>query len=697
MEKSILKRMIGLAAAVCIVSVFAVINAAAYDVDISQYADNALLQAALEQAFIDYPNESIVVTGTDTSTRNISVDLTTRTITWAAYTPNTNLSYSFTFSQDAIRRNVRFSGATLQSLTLGDYVWMSGTSELTINCTSGNAVTLGSQCYFIIDSNTVITAAAGNAIYAGANTGTGIDFAATPNTFTASGMLIDGTGTTVFLSYDTVVDESLINSSTIQRDPPSDTTPPDDSDTTNPDNDMTDDSEPSSSNETPQVNETREVTNNSMTVMSDGFAAPAGYTPPTIEIKDNTQFEQDGKTYSGTVDIANVNNDKPQEIPKEVFIDGERFLVGDTVYIVGTEEKKVEAIADTGFTYVFTAVENSDAPVKFSATGLPEGLEISEDGVITTKTLPAPVGTFTIKVTADNGLDTHTYEMTIEIKEGGLSDEELLKALTANDNPDLTPQVLALPGEESTEGENGENAENTESEESESGREIPTLWQNGDLKLHYTPETNDFFALFLDGKLLTPEVDYLIEEGSTVIILTEQTMTPLGGGDHVVTTMFNQNTDVGLDTVINDIGSSSFVFRFGDGETDGKRINIGGDGVMGSVTFDDTNIKEAPITTITANSEEITVRAANLSNATGIEIVAAFETRQQGGFGGKTATFAVSAKSLDLDLENGTVIYVAVYDPVSGKTYQNKGDVKDEMLVFKTRHSGVFMIALEKF
>jgi hypothetical protein len=50
-----------------------------------------------------------------------------------------------------------------------------------------------------------------------------------------------------------------------------------------------------------------------------------------------------------------------------------------------------------------------------------------------------------------------------------------------------------------------------------------------------------------------------------------------------------------------------------------------------------------------------------------------------------------------LKLKNGTAVYVAVYDSTTGKTYQNKGEVKDGMIVFRTKHSGVFMVALEKF
>jgi hypothetical protein len=400
-----------------------------------------------------------------------------------------------------------------------------------------------------------------------------------------------------------------------------------------------------------------------------------GQTVPTVELIDNTPVEIDGVQYYGTVDIVSVDSDTPQEIPSEVFIDGVRYAVGDVVYIVGKEEKIVEGTADTGFSYVFTAVENSDNLVKFTAEGLPEGLEMSEDGVITTKTLPAPVGTFEIIVTADNGLDTNEYKMTIVIKESTLTDAELLEALTAND----TPGLLTEPQED-----------------------VPGVWTNDELSIHYEPEIEDFYALFLDGKLLTPETDYRAQEGSTVIILTEQTMAPLPSGDHVVTTMFHQNTDVGMDTVINDVGSSSYVFRFGDDKTSGKRVNIGGDGVTGSVTFDETNAEEAPITTITANSEAIEKRVQNLSNATGREIIAAFETKQHGGFGrvptrSGVATFAVSVKSLDLSLKDGTSVYVAVYDSTTGKTYQNKGEVKDGMIVFRTKHSGVFMIALEKF
>jgi hypothetical protein len=402
---------------------------------------------------------------------------------------------------------------------------------------------------------------------------------------------------------------------------------------------------------------------------------PEEYVSPKVVIADDTPIVVDGNIYSGTVKVESVDSDKPQEIPKEVIIDGERYIVGDTIYIVGTEEKVIEASAQTGFSYVVTAVENSSEPVKFTAEGLPDGLEISEDGVITTSVLPAPVGSFVIIITADNGLDTHTYEMTIEIKEGGLSDEELIAALTENDVPELL----------------------TEPQET-----VHNMWVNEDLKIHYEPEIDDFYALFLDGRLLIPNEDYLLEIGSTVIVLTEQTMAQLPAGDHVVTTMFNQNSNVGLDTVINDVGTSSYVFRFGDEKTTGKRVNIGGDGVTGSVTYDDES-GETPVTTISSNTKAIEERAANLSNATGREIIAAFETIKHGGFGGgevsagKVATFAVSVKSLDLSLKNGMAVYVAVYDSTTGKTYQNKGEIKDGMIVFRTKHSGIFMVALEKF
>jgi hypothetical protein len=418
----------------------------------------------------------------------------------------------------------------------------------------------------------------------------------------------------------------------------------------------------------PPSPEIGEIKSGDIPVLGNGYIAPPTYTDPTVEITDDTPFEQNGKSYAGTVDIVSVDSDTPQEIPSEVFIDGKRYLVGDTVYIVGSDEKKIETTADTGFSYVFTAVENSDKPVKFTAEGLPEGLEMSADGVITTKTLPAPIGTFKIKVTADNGADTNVYELTIEIK-SEMTDAELLKKLTENDIPEL----LTEPQED-----------------------IHRMWINEELSIHYEPDIDDFYAVFLDGQLLG-KTAYRVEEGSTVIILTEQTIAPLPNGDHVVTTMFHQESNVGLDTVINDVGSSCYVFRFGDEKSDNKRINISGDGVEGSVTFNDKDSKESPITTISANTEAIEQRAKNLSNATGCEIIAAFETKQHGGFGGKTATFAVSLESLNLKLKDKTTVYIAVYDSKTGKTYQNKGTVKDGMIVFKTKHSGVFMISKEKY
>jgi hypothetical protein len=398
----------------------------------------------------------------------------------------------------------------------------------------------------------------------------------------------------------------------------------------------------------------------------------------TVVITDNKKFIKDGIKYAGIVDIKSFFTDIPKAIPKEVIIGGLRYLVGDTIYIVGEENLEIIGYTETGVSYVFPAVENSDRAATFSAIGLPKGVKLSADGKLSTETLPLRAGIYRFKVTVNNGLDTHTISVKLNIKGGYASDDELIDNLTHNDKEDQ-PEVL-----------------DDEEDLIEDGSDVPRFWLNGELKLHYSPEMVDFDSLFLNGKLLKRNEDYRVDSGSTVIILTEQTIAPLPNGDHVVTTMFHQNSDVGLDTVINDVGGSSFVFRFGD-DTEGKRINITGDGVEGSVTFDDKNSKETPITAISANTEEIETRAKNLSNATGCEIVAAFETKQHGGFGGKTATFAVSASSLDLKLKNKTTVYIAVYDSKTGKTYQNKGEVKDGMIVFKTKHSGVFMLSLKKY
>jgi hypothetical protein len=392
-----------------------------------------------------------------------------------------------------------------------------------------------------------------------------------------------------------------------------------------------------------------------------------------VKVIDNKHILEDDNVYYGTVEIENLFSDTPKAIPDEVFINGVRYRVRDSIYIVGERNLTIIGYTETGVSYVFTAVENTDDAVKFTAEGLPEGVLLSENGVLSTEFLPLAAGTFEFTVTVDNGKDTHSIPVTLIIKEGYGNDRELLEDISAHDK-EPAPQVLDGNGE--TDG-------------------ILNLWINGILKLHYDPELEDFAGLFLDGKLLEAGVDYLTEEGSTVVVLTEQTMVPLTNGDHVVNAMFRQNSDVGLDTVINDVGSSSFVFRFGEKGSSGIRLNISGGGVEGSVTFDGSD--EEPLTTLSANTEAIKTRCANLSNATGNEIIAAFETKQSGGFGGKTATFAVSAKSLGLTLKDETAVYIAVYDSKTGKTYQNAGTVKDGMIIFKTKYSGVFMISKEKF
>jgi hypothetical protein len=707
-----LKNIIGFIAAICLCFSLSLIKSSAVELDLADYDTDTALADAITIARDGSSNTPIVITSSDSSiNRNVSIDLANvRNLTWAANTPLVNLTLDYVNNTQYYDRTVSFSNAALQSLTMGNQIHTYETpGSLVIDCASGNAVTLGEQLEFYIDENISITARDGNAIYSGTSQGCGIRFVGQPSVFNATGLLVDGNGSNVFLYNGVYIDETRISPDIRIDVINTPDNPPDDNedidDPPEPDIPEVPEAPQQSSSVSPTPTPQEPVIIELPISAIAGANTVEGYAPPKIIIADETPFVKNGEQYYGTVEIESVNSDKPQAIPTEVLIDGERYAVGDTVIIVGAEDKTVEAVADTGFFYVFSAVENSEEPVKFTAEGLPEGLEISEDGIITTTILPAPVGTFSIKVTADNGLDTHTYEMTIEIKEGGLTDAALLAALTANDVPELAPSILALPGDITDPESDEETVPLTEpgtadgtgdDGDSETVPSVPNLWINGDVKLHYTPETEDFFGLFLDGKLLIKDEDYFVEEGSTIIILSEKTVVPLKNGDHVVTTLFTQDSDVGMDTVINDVGSSSFVFRLGDKDADGKRINIGGDGVIGSVTFEETG-KDEPLTTISTNTATIEERAAKLSNATGNEIIAAFETRQQGGFGGKTATFAISAASLNLSLPNGSAVYVAVYDSVSKKTYQNKGEIKNGMIVFKTKYSGVFMISKEKY
>jgi hypothetical protein len=112
----------------------------------------------------------------------------------------------------------------------------------------------------------------------------------------------------------------------------------------------------------------------------------------TVTITDDEPFEEDGLKYAGKVDIKEFFTDTPKSIPDVVFINGKRYLVGDVVYIVAKKDLEIVGYTKTGLAYIFPAVENVEKTVVFTASNLPEGLALTEDGILYTEKLPLKRG-----------------------------------------------------------------------------------------------------------------------------------------------------------------------------------------------------------------------------------------------------------------------------------------------------------------
>jgi hypothetical protein len=137
-----------------------------------------------------------------------------------------------------------------------------------------------------------------------------------------------------------------------------------------------------------------------------------------VIISDDKPIFVDNQQYYGTVDIKSYYTDTPRAIPKEVFIRGSRYLVGDTIYIVANNDFAINGYAETGVSYVFEAVANTEDTAVFTAEGLPEGVVLSEDGILSAENLPIKGGVYNFTVTVDNGKDTYSTAVSLEIKDG---------------------------------------------------------------------------------------------------------------------------------------------------------------------------------------------------------------------------------------------------------------------------------------
>jgi hypothetical protein len=78
-----------------------------------------------------------------------------------------------------------------------------------------------------------------------------------------------------------------------------------------------------------------------------------------------------------------------------------------------------------------------------------------------------------------------------------------------------------------------------------------------------------------------------------------------------------------------------------------------------------------------------------------VDALGSFETRQKGGWGA-TATITISLEKLGFELEDGTKLYVLIFDTKNKKWYEAEAEIIDGNIVIVTEWSGVFAIVAEE-
>jgi hypothetical protein len=100
-------------------------------------------------------------------------------------------------------------------------------------------------------------------------------------------------------------------------------------------------------------------------------------------------------------------------------------------------------------------------------------------------------------------------------------------------------------------------------------------------------------------------------------------------------------------------------------------------------------------TVLRFNSKRLAQTEAYIADKWGATVLASFETQQKGGWG-DIATLSVSLEDLGFKADNGTKLFVLIYDTKTKTWYQVEAVVIDGNVVIATEHSGVFAIVNEK-
>jgi len=154
---------------------------------------------------------------------------------------------------------------------------------------------------------------------------------------------------------------------------------------------------------------------------------------------------------------------------------------------------------------------------------LPSGLSVNLDGEITGASKELGVFYFTVSETTTEGKTYHSYTLS-SIYQGAVDVEQY--------NPDGYGFV-------ETETDNG----HVDSQDVNSVEELTE--QTAHMEGAYT----EFRNLYLDAQKLTRDVDYTVEEGSTVITVLEDTLARAGGGTHMLSAKFRRVSGKTAETV----------------------------------------------------------------------------------------------------------------------------------------------------
>ena len=154
---------------------------------------------------------------------------------------------------------------------------------------------------------------------------------------------------------------------------------------------------------------------------------------------------------------------------------------------------------------------------------LPEGLELSSDGVISG--IPKELGVFPILVMEFFNDNLVIHKSTITCIYQGAADVEQFNVSgygfveTASDDGRMDDQA------------------------------VTSVEELTDQTTHLEGAYSEFQALYLDAQELTRDVDYTAEEGSTVITVLEDTLARAGSGTHVLAAEFERRSGGSSETV----------------------------------------------------------------------------------------------------------------------------------------------------